>query len=97
MWKSENGLNYSLLHISTDPRPQWIKLLGIHATIINGVVIERHYPRLRYKRKIGSHVVNPHAEESYKTKEEDRYKEYLDSLLLTYNMEMSNVFSRKKD
>lgn len=78
MWK--HGLTFSLLRRGIDPRPLWAIDLGIHSFLWNGELVHNPYPRLRYKRKLGSHVVNPHAEESYRRKEEERYEEYLKEL-----------------
>jgi len=41
--------------------------------LLNGIVIETPYPRLKYKRKLGSHAVNPHADPKCISEQEDRY------------------------
>lgn len=75
-----NLFQYTMLRMQVDPRPRWARSLGIHSLLLNDDEVFNPYPRLRYKRKIGSHVVNPHAEESYRRKEEERYEEYLKEL-----------------
>ena len=72
---------YALLRLENDPRPGWAKCLGLHNFFLNDNEIESVYPRLKYKRKIGSHAVHPYAEDNYKQAEETRYDRYLKELL----------------
>ncbi len=70
---SKQILEYSLLRSLLDKRPLWAQRIGLHSFILNGEEIVRTYPRLKYKRKFGSHVVNPHADQSYKDSQEHNY------------------------
>lgn len=76
-WVERHGLAYALLRLAADTRPTWARCLGLRDYEVNGEAAPELPPRLRYKRKIGSHPVNPKAEPAYVAAEETRYDNYL--------------------
>ena len=82
-WAERNGLTYALLRLKVDTRPTWARSIELHSYALNGQETPVPPPRLRYKRKIGSHPVNPKAEPRYVSAEEERYDSFLREMKLT--------------
>lgn len=72
---------YALLRAILDTRPRWAINIGLHSFLLNNEEVRSEYPRLRYKRKIGSHPVNPHAGPEYVKEQEERYIDYYKELI----------------
>ncbi len=64
---------YALLRAILDVRPRWAIDIGLHSFLLNEQEIKSEYPRLRYKRKLGSHVVNLYASPDYVSEQVKRY------------------------
>jgi len=64
--------------------------LGLYEFSLNGEITKRVYPRLKYKKKLGSHIVNPKADEAYVKDQENKYLNYYKEL--SYKLhEVQNV------
>ena len=68
-----NIYEYSHLRLRKDPRPNWARNLGLHSLLLNNDLIE-YLPRLKYKRKLGSHIAPEKADEDYINKETKRFE-----------------------
>jgi hypothetical protein len=68
---------YLLERARTEQRPIWAIRLGLHSFLFNSNEIKMICPRLRYKRKLGSFIVNPYVNEKLRQSEESRYENYL--------------------
>jgi hypothetical protein len=74
-------IEYSLLRNSFDQRPKWAIDIGLYEFSLNGNSIKRAFPRLHFKRKLGSHVANPKADSSYIKEQESKYQSYFHKLI----------------
>lgn len=72
---------YSLLRLTTDSRNIWMKDLGLHSCLINGEKVERKFPRLKYKRKLGSYCTIPYMPKRMIEELESKYREYYKEML----------------
>lgn len=70
-----NLYEYSLLRLKYDNRPSWAQFLGIYSILLNNEIVESEYPRLFYKRKLGSHVIHQYLPEKIRAQEESKFKE----------------------
>jgi endo-1,4-beta-mannosidase len=68
-----NVYEYSLLRLKYDNRPSWAQFLGIYSILLNNEIVESEYPRLFYKRKLGSHVIHQYLPEKIRVKEESKF------------------------
>jgi len=83
-------LEYTFLRDLLDSRPRWAINLGLYEFSLNGEITKRVYPRLKYKKKLGSHIVNPKADEAYVKDQENKYLNYYKEL--SYKLhEVQNV------
>lgn len=69
-----NLYEYSLLRLKYDGRPSWAQKLGIYSVLLNNETIESEYPRLFYKRKLGSHVIHQYLPERIRAREETKFE-----------------------
>lgn len=74
-WLDKHGYGYALLRLTVDPRPDWIRNLGMHDNTTP--------PPLKFSRKYRSHVAPPKSGE-YLEHEEARYDKYLRELLAAH-------------
>jgi hypothetical protein len=75
-----NLYEYSLLRLKYDNRPSWAQFLGIYSILLNNKIVESEYPRLFYKRKLGSHVIHQYLPEKIRAREESKFKEIYKTL-----------------
>jgi hypothetical protein len=81
--KNKDLIEFSLLRLNYDKRPIWQQKLGIYKIYHSSLGwLSRAITRLKYKKKLGSHIVNPYAEESYKRDQEELYQDYYEELML---------------
>ncbi len=70
-WVSRRGLEYTILRLTLDDRPAWVRTLGMREVEVNGAVVgSRVPPRLRYSRKLGSFAVLPYDPEAVRARDE---------------------------
>lgn len=80
-WLDRHGLDYALLRLRADIRPGWARRLGLRGYQLNGEPAADVPPRLRFKRRLGSHVAHPCAAPDFARPEEARYDSHLRALL----------------
>lgn len=71
--------DYALLRMKKEKMPSWSCVLGLHAMVFNGEAAERMYPRLGFKKKLGSYFANPYSDK--KEEQEARYIARLKEML----------------
>lgn len=69
-----NLYEYSLLRLKYDNRPSWAQFLGVYSILLNNEIVESKYPRLFYKRKLGSHVIHQYLPEKIRAREEIKFE-----------------------
>lgn len=81
-------IDYALLRSVVDKRPLWAIKIGVHSVLINNNELKVQYPRLRFKKKVGSHVVNPYADPNYIREQEYRFESYYKNIVEEFNTAM---------
>lgn len=71
--------DYALLRGKKERMPSWSSVIGLHKVIINEEMLERMYPRLGYKKKLGSFFAHPYSDK--KEEQVSRFTSYLKEML----------------